>query len=340
MLLTTQPTRRGAVTPVWKSSVHIVSTHHAPRNGGPIYRFFGESRPYGPAGWLALQLLKAGYVETKPGPTTTHKKVWICDICHRQIHIRKQISIRCNRIVHWVHLRGAGIHRAQYADTWTYHLHIKSRLPTHTDITPPNPPRPWTKPPTHSTPNTTHTTTTQTQKQVSHSPCSYRIVKSQIQSSHPLTPHLLPHSESNTHISHTPPTTLTPRITLISSTSSAVDMRPTLDYTSSIWSTLASSTSINKLQVMQNAALRPATGCTQDTNIQHLHEETLTLPIHEHLQPHASQYKQKHNTIISLTQTYNILQHSKAKPRLLYTKAPKLTHTHIAYPAEYQGGMT
>ena len=43
----------------------------------------------------------------------------------------------------------------------------------------------------------------------------------------------------------------------------------------------------------QNAALRTATGCTQDTNIQHLHDETLTLPIHEHLQLHASQYKQK-----------------------------------------------
>ena len=42
-----------------------------------------------------------------------------------------------------------------------------------------------------------------------------------------------------------------------------------------------------------NAALRTATGCTQDTNIQHLHDETLTLPIHEHLQLHASQYKQK-----------------------------------------------
>ena len=51
---------------------------------------------------------------------------------------------------------------------------------------------------------------------------------------------------------------------------------------------------LNKLQVMQNTALRTATGCTQDTNIQHLHDETLTLPIHEHLQlHHASQYKQK-----------------------------------------------
>ena len=70
-------------------------------------------------------------------------------------------------------------------------------------------------------------------------------------------------------------------------------MRPALEYASSVWSPIAFSTSINKLQVMQNAALRTATGCTQDTNIQHLHDETLTLPIHEHLQLHASQYKQK-----------------------------------------------
>ena len=70
-------------------------------------------------------------------------------------------------------------------------------------------------------------------------------------------------------------------------------MRPALEYASSIWSPLASWTSINKLQVMQNAAFRTATGCTQDTHIQHLHDETLTLPIHEHLQLYASQYKQK-----------------------------------------------
>ena len=51
-------------------------------------------------------------------------------------------------------------------------------------------------------------------------------------------------------------------------------MRPSLEYAFSVWSPIASSTSINKLQVMQNAALRTATGCTQDTNIQHLHDET------------------------------------------------------------------
>ena len=70
-------------------------------------------------------------------------------------------------------------------------------------------------------------------------------------------------------------------------------VRPALKYASSIWSPLTSSTSINKLQVMQNAALRTATICTQDTNIQHQHDETLKLPIHEYLQLHASQYKQK-----------------------------------------------
>ena len=82
-------------------------------------------------------------------------------------------------------------------------------------------------------------------------------------------------------------------------------MRPALEYASSIWSPLASSTSIYKLQVMQNAALRTATGCTQDTNIRHLHDETFILPIHEHLQLHASQYKHNiHHT------PYTNIQHT------------------------------
>ena len=111
-------------------------------------------------------------------------------------------------------------------------------------------------------------------------------------------------------------------------------MRPALEYASSIWSSLASSMSINKLQVMQNAALRTAIGCTQDTNIQHLHDKTLILPIYEHLQLHASQYKQKtqHPMITPLTQTYNILQHSKAKITLsLPTADTQQTFPHSHY---------
>ena len=68
---------------------------------------------------------------------------------------------------------------------------------------------------------------------------------------------------------------------------------PALEYASSIWLPFTSSISINKPQVMQNAALRTATGCTQDTIIKHLHHEILIIPIHEHLQLHASQYKHK-----------------------------------------------
>ena len=44
-------------------------------------------------------------------------------------------------------------------------------------------------------------------------------------------------------------------------------MRPAVEYTPSIWSALAYSTSINKLQVMQNATFRNATKCTQTYTI-------------------------------------------------------------------------
>ena len=125
---TTQATSGGAVTAVELSqrsqtAVQIVSNLPVLSNGCPIYRFLGASRPCGPAGWLALLLTKTGDVETNQGPTTPHKRVWFCDICYKQIHVRKQISIRCNRIEHWVHLTCAGVRQAQYADTWTCHLH-------------------------------------------------------------------------------------------------------------------------------------------------------------------------------------------------------------------------
>ena len=109
-------------------------------------------------------------------------------------------------------------------------------------------------------------------------------------------------------------------------------MRPNLEYDCSIWSPFASSTRINKLQINENAALRTATVCTQDTDIQHIHVEILILPIHEHLQPDTLQYKQK-NTITSLTQTYNMLQHSKAQNPTIFnndhytTPIPTDSHT-------------
>ena len=125
--------------------VQIVSTPPAHSNGGLITVFWA-SQSCGSTGWQVMLLIKAGDVETNPGPTTTRKQVWICNICHRQIDVRKQRSKRCNRIEHLVHLRCTRIRLAQYTDTWTCHQHKNP------DITPHHPPRPWPKPITHSPP--------------------------------------------------------------------------------------------------------------------------------------------------------------------------------------------
>ena len=137
----TQPTSIEAVIAITNCCANCVEPSR-PQHWEPDLPFFWASRPCGLAGWLALLLTKAGDVKTNPGPTTLNKRVWICDICYKQIHARKQISIRCNRIEHWVHLRYAGIRQAQYTDIWTCHLHRESRLTPHTDITPPHPSRP------------------------------------------------------------------------------------------------------------------------------------------------------------------------------------------------------
>ena len=110
----------------------------------------------------------------------------VFDICYKQAHVRKQISIRCNGIEHWVHLRCAGLYQSQYTDTWTCHLHRESRLAPHTDITPPTPLDPGPSP----YPLPTCTTATNTYTHVQHSPCSHTIGKVQTQSSHQLTPTL------------------------------------------------------------------------------------------------------------------------------------------------------
>ena len=93
---------------------------------------------------------------------------------------------------------------------------------------------------------------------------------------------------------------------------------------SSIWSSLASSTSINKAQVMQNAALRTTTGCTQDKNI--------CMTKHSYF-PYTSTYSStRHSTtenttsITPLTQTYNILQHSKAKKNTIFNNGRYTTN--------------
>ena len=171
---------------------------------GARFTVFWASRPCGPALWLALLLTKAGDVETNPGPTTLNKRVWICDICYKQIHVKKQISIRCNRIEHWVHLRCAGICQTQYSDTWTCHLlHRESRLTTHTYITPPHPSRPWFKPPAHSPPTPPTPPQTKHRRTSNTPPVPTGLVKPTpiLSSTHPLSNHAAP-SQAHTHLTY------------------------------------------------------------------------------------------------------------------------------------------
>ena len=62
---------------------------------------------------------------------------------------------------------------------------------------------------------------------------------------------------------------------------------------------------------MSNAALRTATGCTQNTNIQHVHDETLTLPIHT-----TCSSTPLNSNKIKRAPTPHIIIHEEIAPRL------------------------
>ena len=110
-----------------------------------------------------------------------------------------------------------------------------------------------------------------------------------------------------------------------------------------IWSPLASWTNINKLQVMQSAALRTATGCTQDTHIQHLHDETLILHIHEHLQlhnkrshrlPHNHYNRHKNKTNMRYIHTSIVSRHlaTRGNNKILRTPPPHISSSEEILP--------
>ena len=69
-------------------------------------------------------------------------------------------------------------------------------------------------------------------------------------------------------------------------------VRPVIEYASPVWSPIVSDTNLQKLQRVQNEALRCATGHTKDTNIVHVHRETKVLPLKEHMHLLASQYRE------------------------------------------------
>ena len=66
--------------------------------------------------------------------------------------------------------------------------------------------------------------------------------------------------------------------------------RPILNYWASIWFTQVSSTHLDKLEVIQNKALRIATGCYQKAAVSHLIAETGVLPLRAHLELSSQQF--------------------------------------------------
>ena len=67
-------------------------------------------------------------------------------------------------------------------------------------------------------------------------------------------------------------------------------IRTNLNYASTAWYPLTSTSNRDKLQIIQNKALRIITGCLTTTHIQHLHDETKILPIKNHLDMIGTQY--------------------------------------------------
>ena len=69
-------------------------------------------------------------------------------------------------------------------------------------------------------------------------------------------------------------------------------IRPIIEYACPTWSPVVSTTNMEKLQKVQNAALRCATGHTKDTGIHHLHSETQVLPLYDHMRLITSQFRE------------------------------------------------
>ena len=67
-------------------------------------------------------------------------------------------------------------------------------------------------------------------------------------------------------------------------------IKPILSYASPIWFPAASRSNLDKLQIIQNKALRIATGCVLKSDIQHLHSECKVLPVADHLRMLSAQF--------------------------------------------------
>ena len=87
--------------------------------------------------------------------------------------------------------------------------------------------------------------------------------------------------------------------------------RPVLEYASTIWSPNASETNIDKLQIVQNTALRIATGCNIQLHASQIRQKAQhpTHPLHKlTIHPHTPRLK-KQTTFNNINYTTNIDTH-------------------------------
>ena len=67
-------------------------------------------------------------------------------------------------------------------------------------------------------------------------------------------------------------------------------IKSTLNYAAPIWAPNFSQSSFNRLQLVQNAALRVVTGCHSAASVSHLHEEAMELPVEPHAHMLGAQF--------------------------------------------------
>ena len=98
-------------------------------------------------------------------------------------------------------------------------------------------------------------------------------------------------------------------------------------YASPIWFPNASPSAIAKLQLVQNHALRTATGCVRMTSIAHLHAESLVLPVHDHLSLLSSQFLAR--TLVPSHPSHHITSASSG-PRTIKHTLQSRFHSSVA----------
>jgi hypothetical protein len=111
-------------------------------------------------------------------------------------------------------------------------------------------------------------------------------------------------------------------------------VRSTLEYAAPTWAPIISATSWEDLQVVQNQALRVATGCYLKTHKDHLHQETKVLPIKEHRTMITKQYLAA-NFMPSHPGNKHLDKPALPRPRRL---TPRMYKEEIS--SKYQAGKT